>query len=139
MLPKLYPTQEGNGSRLVREKDQDCVRCDNSTLPLWRKRGSSYLVPARPGSNSGEDMGHRLGKIDVARGWAAASAYMKKKSRWSLVKGPMTAKYGPCTTSASSQPLHGNGTLAVSSMRCNKDSPTRFGNRLHCIITVSVR
>ena len=39
----------------------------------------------------GEEMEHRLGKIDVARAWAAASANMKKKSRWSMVKGPMTA------------------------------------------------
>ena len=36
-------------------------------------------------------MGHRLGKIDVARAWAAASAKVKKKSRWSMVRGPMTA------------------------------------------------
>ena len=39
----------------------------------------------------GEEMGHRLGKVDVARAWAAASANMKKKSRWSMVRGPMTA------------------------------------------------
>ena len=39
----------------------------------------------------GDELGHRLGKIDVARAWAAASANMKKKSRWSMVRGPMTA------------------------------------------------
>ena len=39
----------------------------------------------------GEEMEHGLGKIDVARAWAAASANMKKKSRWSMVRGPMTA------------------------------------------------
>ena len=39
----------------------------------------------------GEEMGHRLSKIDVARAWAAASANMRKKSRWSMVRGPMTA------------------------------------------------
>ena len=39
----------------------------------------------------GEEMGHRLGKIDVARAWAAASACMEKKSRWSMVRCPMTA------------------------------------------------
>ena len=36
-------------------------------------------------------MGHRLGKIDVARAWAAASANKVKKSRWNMVRGPMTA------------------------------------------------
>ena len=39
----------------------------------------------------GEEMGHRLGRIDVARAWAAAAASMRKKSRWSMVRGPMTA------------------------------------------------
>ena len=38
-----------------------------------------------------EEMEHRLGKIDIARAWAAASANMMKKSRWSMVRGPMTA------------------------------------------------
>ena len=36
-------------------------------------------------------MGHRLARIDVARAWAAASTNMRKKSRWSMVRGPMTA------------------------------------------------
>ena len=39
----------------------------------------------------GEEMGHRIGRIDVAPAWAAAGASMKKKSRWSVVRGPMTA------------------------------------------------
>ena len=38
-----------------------------------------------------EERGHRLGKIDVALAWAAASANMRKNSRWSTVVGPMTA------------------------------------------------
>ena len=38
-----------------------------------------------------EEMGHRRRKIGVARAWAAAAASMRKKSRWSMVKGPMTA------------------------------------------------
>ena len=100
----------------------------------------------------GEDMGHRLGKIDVARAWAAASANMKKKSRWSMVKGPMTATKATLHDLSiipaspwkwlKTPTLIGLTlvvTLAFSPMRCNKDSPTRFGNRLHCITTVSVR
>ena len=39
----------------------------------------------------GEEMGHGPEKIDVARVWAAASASMRKKSRWTMVRGPMTA------------------------------------------------
>ena len=39
----------------------------------------------------GEDVGHRLEKIDIARAWAAASANMRKRSRWSMVVGPVTA------------------------------------------------
>ena len=38
-----------------------------------------------------EEMGHRQEKIDVARAWAAAAASMRKKSRWNMVWGPMTA------------------------------------------------
>ena len=38
-----------------------------------------------------EEMGHRLGRIDVAHTWSAASNNMKKKSRWSMVRGAMTA------------------------------------------------
>ena len=39
----------------------------------------------------GGEMGHRLEKIDIARAWAAASANMRKRSRWNMVRGPMTA------------------------------------------------
>ena len=38
----------------------------------------------------GEELGHRLGKIDVARAWAAAAASMRKKSRSSMLRGPIT-------------------------------------------------
>ena len=38
-----------------------------------------------------EEMEHRLGKIDVACAWAAAATRMRKKSRQSMVRGPMTA------------------------------------------------
>ena len=38
-----------------------------------------------------EKMGHRLEKIDVAHTWSAASNNVRKKSRWSMVRGPMTA------------------------------------------------
>ena len=36
-------------------------------------------------------MGHRLARIHVARAWVAASTNMRKKSRWFMVRGPMTA------------------------------------------------
>ena len=49
-VPEFYPTQEGYGSRFVRKKDQDCVRYYNPAFPFWRKRGPSYLVPARSAS-----------------------------------------------------------------------------------------
>ena len=38
-----------------------------------------------------EDLEHRLDRVDVARAWAAASGNMRKDSRWSMVKGPLTA------------------------------------------------
>ena len=37
-----------------------------------------------------EEMEHRQERIDVARAWAAATS-MKKKCKWSMVRGPMTA------------------------------------------------
>ena len=43
------------------------------------------------GSCSKERKWDRLARIDVARAWAAASTNMWKKSRWSMVRGPMTA------------------------------------------------
>ena len=94
-VPEFYPTQKVYGSRLVREKDQDRVRDDNLALSFWRKGDPAIWFPLDQLRTwlelQGEEMGHRLGKIDVARAWAAASANKRKKSRWSMVKGPMTA------------------------------------------------
>ena len=102
----------------------------------------------------GEELGHRLGKIDVARAWAAAAASMRKKSRWSMVRGTMTATMCNFARPQHHLCLRGNGippktqtstgptlvvTPVLSSVKCNRDSPTRFGNRRLCIITVSVR
>ena len=39
----------------------------------------------------GEELEHGLSKIDVAGAWATASTNMRKNSRWSTVRGPMTA------------------------------------------------
>ena len=99
----------------------------------------------------GEEMEHRLSKIDVARAWAAASANMKKKSRWSMVRGPMSATMATLHDLNIIPASRGNGTLPItwtstgpilgvtlahSLMKCNRDSPKTFGNRLLCTITV---
>ena len=39
----------------------------------------------------GEELEHRLSRLDIAKAWATASTNMKKNSRWSMVRGPMTA------------------------------------------------
>ena len=38
-----------------------------------------------------QDSEHRLSKIEVARAWVAAAGNMRKGSRWSMVKGLLTA------------------------------------------------
>ena len=97
-------------------------------------------------------MEHRQEKIDVARAWAAAAAKMRKKSRW--VGGPMTAtmatlrdlsiipvspwKWYPAENPNVTGPTL-VVTLALSSVKCNSDFPTRFGNWRLCIVMVSVR
>ena len=101
-----------------------------------------------------EEMEHRQEKIDVARAWAAAAAGMRKKSRWSMVKAPMTATMATLHDLSIIPVSHGNGippktrtltgptlvvTLALSSVKCNRDFPTRLGNRRLCISMVSVR
>ena len=103
----------------------------------------------------GDEMGHRLGKIDVARAWAAASANMKKTSRWSMVKGPMTAtmatlhdpsiipafpwKWYPPENPDVGWTLSGGDPGPFLNEMKQRLFHTRFGNRLHCTITVSVR
>ena len=159
-VPEFYPTQKDYGSRLVAAKGSRLRALRQSCTSMLEKTGDPAiwfpLVQLRTWLElQGEEMEHRLGKIDVARAWAAASGNMKKKSRWSMVKGA-----NDCDNDDLARPQHHpslsmemviqlktqtlNGptlvvTLALSSMRCNKDSPTKFGNKLHCTITVSVR
>ena len=103
----------------------------------------------------GEEMEHRLGKIDIARAWAAASTNMRKKSRWSMFGGPMTAtmatlhdlsiipaspwEWYPAENPDVDWTCTLVATPAFSSVKCNRDSPTGSGNRRLCTIMVSVR
>ena len=73
-----------------------CVRYYNPALSVLEKTGGPAIWFPLDQLRiwlelQGEDMRHRLGKIDVARAWVAASANMRKKSGWSMVKEPMTA------------------------------------------------
>ena len=87
--------------------------------------------------------------------WAAASANMKKMSRWSMVKGPMTAtmatlhdlsiipafpwKWYPPENPDVGWTLSGGDPGPFLNEMKQRLFHTRFGNRLHCTITVSVR
>ena len=88
-VPELCPAQEDDGCRCVWKEERDRAHYNNPTLSFWREWGPNHLVSARSASNLAgaprREMGHRQERIDVARAWAAASADMKKKSRWSTV------------------------------------------------------
>ena len=84
----------------------------------------------------GEEMGHRLGKIDVARAWPM-TATMETLHDLSIIPASPW-KWYPAENPDVDWSYSG-GDLALSSVKCNRDSPTRCGNRRHCIITVSVR
>ena len=95
-------------------------------------------------------MGHRLVKIDIARAWAAASADMRQRSRWRMVRSPMTPTMAT---------LHDLNIIPASPWKWYLaedpdvdwtytgadpgpflgDSPAKSGNRRHSITTVRVQ
>ena len=125
----------------------------NPTLPFWGRAETQvsgfHSISFALGSCSKERKWDRLARIDVARAWAAASTNMWKKSRWSMVRGPMTATMAtlhdfsiiPASPwkwyQLKTRTLAGFvlvATQALSSVKCNRDSPTRSGNRRLCTV-----
>ena len=88
-VPEFDPAQKDDGCGLVWQEDQDRLHYDESTLPFLERTETQDQLRTWLELQS-EEMGHRQERIDVGRAWAAASANMKKKSRWSMVRGPTT-------------------------------------------------
>ena len=87
-----YPTQKDYGRRFVWQEEQERSILhfhfgETGDPVIWFPLDQlrTWLELQR------EEMEHRLGKIDIARAWAAASANLMKRSKWSMVRGPMTA------------------------------------------------